>query len=179
MRRNSNHVSARSALAMAAVLVIPAAFVAPRLPAGASAETSTSTRKLLASYEQQPVTIGAPVCSPTNSCVVPFSLVGVSTGDLNGIGPQAGAASRLADGSIYANSTLKFTGTVVGCGIGTVIMRSTGFNRAGVTSGSIEIIEGSGTAGLSSLSGTGTVVSGEVDPATGIGRGEIEYRVKC
>jgi hypothetical protein len=58
-------------------------------------------------------------------------------------------------------------------------MRSTGFNRGGDTTGSIEIIEGSGTAGLASLTGTGTVLSGRVDPATGIGSGLIEYKVRC
>jgi hypothetical protein len=111
--------------------------------------------------------------------VIPFSLLGVSSGDLEGTMAQAGAASILPDGSLYANSTLVFTGKVTGCGAGSITARSTGFNRGGVASGSVELIEGSGTGGLASLTGTGSVISGEVDPATGIGRGAIEYNIKC
>jgi hypothetical protein len=171
-----------SALVLSAVLVVGA--VVARSPGEASADAASTaataaTRRLQAPYEQQPAVVGAPVCSPNAACVIPFSLLGVSAGDVDGTFAQAGAASLLADGTIYANSTLVFTGVVAGCGTGTVTMRSTGINSGGTTSGSIEIIEGSGTADLATLSGTGTVLSGAIDPATGIGSGVIEYKIKC
>ena len=177
--RYSNHDYIRVAFSRATVVMIGIAFALPRGQVGTALASNSSGRKLHAAYEQQPATVGAPVCSPPASCVIPFSLLGVSTGDFAGTMAQAGAASILPDGSLYANSTLVFTGTVTGCGTGSITVRSTGLNRGGVTSGSIEIIEGSGTGGLASLTGNGRVISGEVDPATGIGRGAIEYKIKC
>jgi hypothetical protein len=180
MRRDTNRTHLPVALSLAIVVVlVGAALFVPGGQMGAAGAADHSDRKLEAGYEQQPASVGAAICSSPTACVVPFSLLGVSTGDVAGTFVQAGAGSRMADGSLYANSTIVFTGTVTGCGSGTVTMRSTGFNRGDVTSGSIEIIEGSGTEGLVSLTGTGAVISGDVDPATGIGRGLIEYRVKC
>jgi hypothetical protein len=179
MRENTNKPQVHAVRGMATAILVGAALVVPSERIGASVAGEQTDRKLDAGFEQQPASIGTPVCSSPTACVVPFSLFGVSTGDVAGTIVQAGAASFMADGSLYANSTVVFTGTVTGCGSGRVTMRSTGFNRGGVTSGSIEIIEGSGTDGLASLTGTGTVVSGQVDPPTGIGSGLIEYRVKC
>jgi hypothetical protein len=178
MRENTNRPHIHAVRGMATALLFGAALLVPSERIGASV-AGDQDRKLEARYEQQPASTGTPVCSSPTACVVPFSLFGVGTGDVAGTSVQAGAASRMADGSLYANSTVVFTGTVTGCGSGRVTMRSTGFNRGGVTTGPIEIIEGSGTEGLASLTGTGTVVSGQVDPATGIGSGLIEYKVKC
>jgi hypothetical protein len=179
MRENTNQTHIPGLRGLATVILFGAALVVPSERIGASVAAEQSDRKLEAGYEQQPVSVGTPICSSPTTCVVPFSLFGVSTGDVAGTIVQAGAGSRMADGSLYANSTVVFTGTVTGCGSGTVTIRSTGFNRGVVTSGSIEIIEGSGTAGLASLTGKGTVISGSLDPATGIGSGLIEYRIKC
>ena len=178
LRPMVNHLHAPAALGLAVALSIGAGASGSAGNDPAGAPTARPTHKLHAVYEQQPPTIGTPVCSPGTSCVIPFALLGTSTGDLEGTTAQAGAASRLPDGSLYANSTLVFTGTVAGCGTGTVTMRSTGFNRGGVTSGSIEIIEGSGTGDLARLRGTGSVISGEAN-GTSVARGQIEYKVKC
>src|SRR5215510_8845997 len=163
MHEPTRHNHKSTASRVATIAALGATLVLPVEWTSAAADVDHSQRKMEAHYEQQPPTVSAPVCSSATSCVVPISLSGVSTGDLTGALVQAGAVSRMADGSFYSNSTLVFTGAVTGCGSGKVTMRSTGFNRGGVTSGSIEIIEGSGTGGLASLSGTGTVLSGEVD----------------
>src|SRR5262245_14726060 len=160
MSENKNKSQIHAIRGMAAAILVGAALFVPSERIGASVAGEQSDRKLEAGFEQQPASIGTPVCSSPAACVVPFSLSGVSTGDVAGTFVQAGAGSRMADGSLYANSTLVFTGTVTGCGSGKVTMRSTGLNRGGVTTGSIEFIEGSGTEGLASLTGTGTVVSG-------------------
>ena len=179
MRRDTNPTHIPVLRGLATVMLAGVALFLPGGPTGAAGATDLASGKLEAGYEQQPARVGTPICSSPTACVVPFSLQGVSTRDVAGTFVQAGAGTRMADGSLYANSTLLFTGTVTGCGTGTVTMQSTGFNRVGVTSGSIEIIEGSGTDGLASLTGTGSVISGTVDPATGIARGLIQYRVKC
>jgi hypothetical protein len=44
-------------------------------------------------------------------------------------------------------------------------MRSTGFNRGGVTSGEIVIVESSGTADLAGIEGSGIVLSGQAGPS--------------
>ena len=162
--------------------VVPAlASCSASEPAEASKEAapdrSQGTLALVMDFRQEPAVIGTPVCSPATSCVVPFSLLGSSTGDFEGSGPQTGGGARLPDGSLYANGTLMFTGTVRGCGTGTVVMRSTGFNRGGETSGTIEIIEGSGTGDLAGLTGEGTVTSGEAG-ADG-SSGSVAMRVRC
>lgn len=131
-------------------------------------------------YVQDPPAIGAPVCGPPSSCVIPFSLQGSSAGAVDGTTTQSGSAVQLPDGSLYANSTLLFTGTIEGCGTGTIAMRSTGYNRNGVTSGEIAIVDGSGTDGLVGVAGNGTVVDGQADPAgSGGSRGRIDLDVTC
>ena len=171
MRENTNRTHRHALRGMAALVLVGAALLVPGEATGASIGARQSDRKLEGRYEQQPAAVGAPLCSPPASCVVPFSLFGVTTGDVAGTMVQAGAGSRMADGSLYANSTVVFTGTVTGCGSGTVTMRSTGVNRGGATTGSIEIVYGSGTGGLASLEGTGTVVSGVSRPMSRIGSG--------
>lgn len=79
--------------------------------------------------------------------------MGTASGDLMGTFVQAGAAVQFADGTLSANNTLVFSETVIAGGSGTATMRSTGFNRAGVTSGEIVIVEGSGTGDLAALEG--------------------------
>ena len=93
---------------------------------------------------------------------------------------QAGSGTLLADGTIYANSIVVFTGTLRGCGTGTVVMRSTGFNNAGTTTGVIELVEGSGTGDLTGITGTGYVINGRADPGGGDqGTGTIILKVHC
>lgn len=177
-----------TALAALAAL-IPLASACSDSPAGeadAAPATATSTtveadgEPLVMQYVQQPPTLGSPICSPEASCVIPFSLLGQSSGDLEGTAVQAGAAATLADGTIYANSTLVFTGSIEGCGTGTVAMRSTGLNVDGETSGIVEIVDGSGTAGLAPVSGTGTVTLGRAEPGSrGDAHGTMEGRICC
>jgi len=127
-------------------------------------------------YEQEPAVIGVPVCSPATSCVVPFSLVLATSGDFRGSVAQAGGGTVMPHGALFANSALVFTGRIRGCGTGTVAMTSTGLNRAGVTSGTVEVVEGSGTGDLAGLTGTGTA-SGQAGASGGTGVVEIE--IEC
>src|SRR5262245_63050846 len=102
-------------------------------------------------YTQEPPVVGERFCLPNGSCVIPFSLLGASSGDFDGTSTQTGGAVSMPDGSIYANSALLFNGTIDGCGTGKVVMRSTGFNRGGSTSGIVEIVDGSGSGDLAGI----------------------------
>jgi hypothetical protein len=163
----------------AAALVVSALFPTPW--ADAHAQHRLGVRRLTWSFVQDPPVISPPVCDANGACIVPFSLVGRDdgSGDISGTSIQAGTAVRLPDGSLYATSTLVFTGTIQGCGAGTVAMRSTGLNRAGVTSGDVVVIEGSGTGDLAGLEGSGTV-AGQADPGGGGGgSGTVAMRLRC
>ena len=175
MHEHTKHIRPRHLLALA---VVPALGVAVAASGdGATAEAARS-RRLEVAFEQQPATIGAPVCSPATSCVIPYSVVGTTSGDFEGSTVQAGGSRLMPDGSAFGNATLSFTGTVAGCGTGQVTSRSSGFRRGDSVAGwSIEII--GGTGGLADLSGSGTITSGRIDPATGVVTGVIEYKVKC
>src|SRR5829696_8247698 len=112
-------------------------------------------------------------------CVVSYSIVTTDPGkgDIVGTSVLVGTGVRLPDGSLFGNSTIKFTGTFKGCGSGSLAMRSTGFNRGGATSGEIVIVPGSGTGDLVGIEGSGVVVDGTAD---GNGAaGAVEMRIRC
>src|SRR5262245_45366183 len=88
---------------LATVMLVGVALFPPGGPAGAAGAADQASRKLEAGYEQQPASVGTPICSSATACVVPFSLLGVSTGDVAGMFVQSGAGSRMANGSLYAN----------------------------------------------------------------------------
>jgi hypothetical protein len=166
-------VAAAAALILLfSVVVGPAATAHARHPRAALTKVSFD-------YVQDPPLIGTPVCDQGN-CVVPFSIRGRFSGGWVGMAVQAGSAVRLVDATVYANSIVAFNGTIEQCGTGTVAMRSTGFNRAGVTSGELVIVAGSGTSDLVGIEGNGIVVNGQADPSgNGGGTGTIDMRLKC
>jgi hypothetical protein len=173
------NLGTKFAAVVSAALVLSSALVGGASASAHSRQANMGMTRLSFDYAQAPPIIGAPVCDQS-SCVIPFSILGTASGDLTGTSVQAGSAVQFADGTLYANSTFVFRGTVMPCGSGTVTMRSTGFNRAGVTSGEIVIVEGSGTGDLAGLEGQGTVVNGQADPSgSGVATGTIELRVRC
>ncbi|MFT3854892.1 MAG: DUF3224 domain-containing protein [Ilumatobacteraceae bacterium] len=167
-------------------LVAAVVALAPLMAAASSAmalpQRHTVTRRLVWTYQQSQPAIGTSVCDAGGACILPFTITGgpASTGDVAGTTVQAGSASVLPDGTVYANSIITFTGTILGCGTGTVTMRSTGLNKAGTTSGRVVIVAGSGTAELTGITGSGKVVDGHADPSgSDGGTGTIHLRVRC
>jgi hypothetical protein len=138
--------------------------------------------RLVWRYVQPLPVLSERLCDAAGNCVRPFSFSGgePSVGDVAGTAVQAGAGTMLPDGSIYANSTIKFTGTFRGCGTGSVAMRSTRLNQDGVTSGEIVIVDNSGTGDLVGMRGTGRIVDGRADPTGGDqGTGFVQMVVHC
>jgi hypothetical protein len=170
----------RRARTVAMATLVGAAPLAVGASAGAfDSHPHRIVQTVSSQFVQDPPVLGAPVCDQ-GSCVRPFWFLGHSTGDLVGSSVQVGAGTRYTDGTIYANSTFVFTGTITRCGTGTVAMRSTGFNHAGTTSGEIVIAEGSGTGELAGITGSSEVVDGQADPSgNGGGTGTVVMRLRC
>ena len=182
---NTTHRARRLSLAALAILV-------PSLQAASRCGRPAPSRRRRRRHSSPTASSGttssrcrcsqSALCDAAGNCVRPFSFSGgePSVGDVAGTAVQAGAGTMLPDGTIYANSTIKFTGTFRGCGTGSVAMRSTGLNQAGVTSGEIVIVDNSGTGDLVGMRGTGRIVDGRADPTGGDqGTGFVEMVVHC
>ena len=181
---NSTRRARRLSLAALAILVpsLQAATASADPPPTSPATPALVAHRLVWRYVQPLPVLSERLCDAAGNCVRPFSFSGgePSVGDVAGTAVQAGAGTMLPDGTIYANSTIKFTGTFRGCGTGSVAMRSTGLNQAGVTSGEIVIVDNSGTGDLVGMRGTGRIVDGRADPTGGDqGTGFVEMVVHC
>jgi len=169
----------RLVVGLAAPLVLTSGITFTQSVAAQPSQDNSGLRKLLWEYTQPAPVVSPPVCDATGNCVVSYSIVTTDpgSGDIVGTSVLVGTGVRLPDGSLYGNSTIKFTGTFKGCGSGSLAMRSTGFNRGGATSGEIVIVPGSGTGDLAGLEGSGVVVDGIAD-GTGAAGG-VEMRIRC
>jgi hypothetical protein len=109
--------------------------------------------------EGAPPKVGEPICDSQQHCMIPLTLTGTYAGDLMGTSVANGAGVLV--GSKYAASdTLIYTGSVAGCGTGTMVIIGGG---VGSTDGSAtsewEIADGFGTGDLISVHGTGTTTT--------------------
>jgi len=179
MPRPTRHPLRTTSLIGSAALLVAAPLGVARSAGAVPDDARPGVQTISYDYVQQPPVIGPPICGP-EGCIGSFSIRGTSTGALAGSFTQSGTAVRFPDGVIFANSLVVFSGTVEPCGAGTVVMRSTGYNRAGATSGDIVIVDGSGTGDLAGLTGEGMVVAGQADPGGGgTASGTIVLRVRC
>ena len=110
-------------------------------------------------------------CDPTDStrCAGTFRNVRTITGDFAGTTYQVGAAALLPDGTYLGQAVVQFTGTVEGCGSGTLMIQESGILDpvTGGARGTWVIMSGSGTGDLAQLSGSTTVDSRTSDTWTG------------
>ena len=169
----------RLVVSLAAPAILTSGIMFAQSVAAQASPDSSGLHKLLWEYTQPPPVVSPPVCDATGNCVVPYSIVTTDpgSGDIVGTSVLVGTGVQLPDGSLYGNSTIKFTGTIKGCGSGSLAMRSTGFNRGGATSGEIVIVPGSGTGDLVGIEGSGVVVDGTADGNGGAG--SVEMRIRC
>jgi hypothetical protein len=110
-------------------------------------------------------------CDPTDPtrCAGTFRNVHTFAGDFVGTSYQVGSAVLLPDGIYHGQAVSTFTGTVAGCGSGTLVILETGLldPSNGDSWGTWTIVRGEGTGELSELSGSGTADTRTSDPATG------------
>jgi hypothetical protein len=99
-------------------------------------------------------------CDPTapTRCAGSFRTIRTLTGDLSGTAYVVGSAVLLADGTYQGQDVAQFTGTINGCGSGTLIMIETGILDPATAEehGTWTITAGQGTGDLSQVSGSGT-----------------------
>ncbi len=107
-------------------------------------------------------------CDPTSPtrCVGTFETVRTYTGDLAGTSYVVGSAVKLPDGTYQGQDVTQFSGTIAGCGTGTLIMLEVGIldPTTGGQRGTWTITTGQGTGDFARVSGSGTA---DGDKATG------------
>jgi len=139
--------------------------------AGSTAAASSSVSTLAPTTTEPPghevhatstagtTTVGDPVCDPEQHCLYPLTITATVSGDLTG-STISHSAGTLAGTEFAASDTLIFTGTVAGCGTGTLVLLSLGRgSTTGTTTGTWTIAEGFGTGDLVRAAGSGTTTT--------------------
>jgi hypothetical protein len=106
-----------------------------------------------------PVGVGGDFgCDPTDPtrCAGTFRNVRTLSGDFSGTTYQVGSAVRAPDGTYLGQALVQFTGSVAGCGSGTLLIEEAGVldPATGHSWGTWTITSGHGTGDLTELSGT-------------------------
>jgi hypothetical protein len=100
---------------------------------------------------------GTAPCDPTmpTRCVGTFENVITYSGGMSGTSYAVGAAARAPDGIYRGTAIEQFSGTIAGCGTGTVIIHQTGTldPATGRAGGSWTIVAGAGSGDLAETTG--------------------------
>jgi hypothetical protein len=127
--------------------------------AGATRSDSGRGRRHVAFRSTTQIVGGDSACDPTvaTRCAATFRTIRTFTGDLSGTAYIVGSAVLLADGTYQGQDVSQFTGTINGCGSGTLIMIETGVLDPATANerGRWTIVAGQGTGDLSHVSGGG------------------------
>ena len=180
--RRGGHVRLRCTaieIGVAAALVLASTGAAPALAGTGRA----STRKVSFTTSSGPPVSFAPTCDAARACLVPVSGGPESSvsGDLNGTGVYAGAARLLGSNEAISSALATFTGTVKGCGTGTITIRYAAHYSSRLPhggGGTWEVVGGVGTGALSHLTGRGTFTVGTVKPDLS-GTDSFEGTIHC
>jgi Protein of unknown function (DUF3224) len=165
-----SHLSRRLGITTAALLLASGGQLASAAPRD---DGGHGTRQVAFTSTLTPVG-GDFACDPTDPtrCTGTFRTVRTLSGDLAGTAYATGSAVLLADGTYQGQAIVQFTGTVAGCGQGTLLMLEVGVldPAAGTSAGTWTIVAGQGTGDLASTTG-----DGEADGTTPVTTG----RVRC
>ena len=115
-------------LFLAAAVTVGLAALA--LPASASTPQAAS-----GSGTASPPTVTSARTTPSGNTFLEFTAAGTVTGTFTGTFTQTGRMIVHPDGSSETNADVVFTGTVAGCGAGTVPIRFVAHTTAGVGTG--------------------------------------------
>jgi hypothetical protein len=159
-------------LVVAGVLVVAAGGGTPR--ARADRPDGGPGNRTVAFTSSAQIVGGDSGCDPTvpTRCAGTFRSLRTFDGDLSGTAYVVGSAVLLADGTYQGQAVAQFTGTVEGCGSGTLVIVETGVldpaNQR--EKGTWTVVDGQGTGDLAQLTG-----AGRSDSAAG-GTGRIRCR---
>src|SRR4051812_474207 len=124
--------------------------------AGVAPHTNPRTVHVRWTTSGPPLTIGTPACSAAGRCTYPFTEIGTDSGDLEGTHVSAGGSALDPTGTRFAVSRVQiFTGTIRGCGTGTVVGDVTESADARGGTATWTFRAGSGTDGLAGITGHG------------------------
>jgi len=102
-------------------------------------------------------------CDPTvpTRCAGTFRTVRTYTGDFSGTAYLVGSAVVLSDGTYQGQDVAQFTGTVKGCGRGTLVILESGILDpvSAAEHGNWKVVAGQGTGDLAGMSGRGSARS--------------------
>lgn len=122
----------------------------------ASTTTDPPGEEVNASSTAGATSVGDPICDAEQHCMYPLTITATLSGDLTGT-TISHSAGTLVGTDFAASDTLIFSGTVAGCGTGTLVFLSTGLgSTTGTTTSTWTIAEGFGTGDLVHATGTGT-----------------------
>ena len=145
---------ARRVVGLAAVLVLLASNAASARPDGGHGSRRvhfTTTSQIVGGD------FGCDPSAPTR-CAGTFRTIRTLTGDIEGTAYAVGSAVLLPDGTYQGQDVAQFTGTIEGCGRGTLLMIETGILDPATARerGTWTITAGQGTGDLARVSGSGT-----------------------
>jgi Protein of unknown function (DUF3224) len=149
--------SRRNLLAVLTAAVTVAVAASPALGA---ADGGHGTKPIEFTSTQQLVG-GDAGCDPSNPtrCAGTFRSVRTLSGDLSGTAYAVGSAVQLADGTYQGTAVVQFTGSVAGCGDGTLVMVENGVLDpfTGNSWGTWSITPGQGAGDLAGTAGQGSL----------------------
>ena len=102
-----------------------------------------------------PIVIGAPQCNAAGQCLYPWTEAGQTTGDLQGTYIASGVASVNATGQFAVARIDTFTGTIEGCGTGSITLRETEDLGPAPKPTRWQVVDGFGTGDLAAVQGHG------------------------
>ena len=156
-----------SAVTGASLLVAGAAIPA-------TAHDSRRTHTVEFHMDMTPFTPVGTNCDTTGNCIVVGNQNGTVTGDMDG-SLLGSAGLWIANGAHTAGVTLVFTGTIHGCGSGTVAMRGLfGSSDLQHVTGTLEFVPGLGAGDIANVTGTGRLTA---DAAAGTAAATA--RIRC
>ena len=142
---------------LAASLVVGGLLIVSGSSAGASRPDGGHGRRHVAFSTTTQFLGFDSACDPTTPtrCAGTFRSIRTFTGDFSGTAYVVGSAVLLADGTYQGQDVAQFTGTVNGCGSGTLILIENGIldPATGDQRGTWTIVAGQGTGDLSQLAG--------------------------
>lgn len=162
--------------AMAFAAICSTAFIGSTV-AGADA-AATRTLRITATASAGQATTATPACDPVGRCVVGWSNTADVVGGMTGEDRSFGSIVIDQATFQYSSTHLSlFTGTITGCGTGTVALHFPLVDGGPAPfSGALEIRPGSGTGGLVGMTGEGTY---RVTPGATGSTTDLSLRVKC
>ena len=153
MHRPTLRTRRRATVAATALIVLAVSSTA-----GARPDGGIGTRHVEITSSAPTLVGGDFGCDPTDPsrCAGTFRNVSTIAGDLIGTTYQVGTATVLPDGTYHGVAIVVFTGEVVGCGSGTLVMVQDGYvdPASGTNWGTATITAGEGTGDLTDVSGT-------------------------